>query len=75
MANKQAMKNENITSELEEYCAKTGLSPSTVCVRAVGNSRFVERFQRKKQKMDEDVQRLRQYMAENPPSCEIKEAI
>jgi len=68
------MNNESITSELKEYCAKTGLSASTVCVRAVGNSRFVERFKRKKQKMDEDIARLREYMAENPPADEMQES-
>jgi hypothetical protein len=61
------MEDQNIISEISDYCKKSGLSPSTVCVRATGNSRFVERHKRRLSRIKQDEAKLRQFMAENPP--------
>ena len=56
-----------IIAQIEAYCSQANISPSTLCVRALGNSRFMGRLQRKIEKIDEDVKRLSAYMAANPP--------
>ena len=57
-----------IISELEAYCAETGLSPATVCNRARNNARLYDRLKSKAEKLDEDVSALRAWMAANPAS-------
>lgn len=61
------MTNDELLQNLDEYCLKTGLAASTVCVRALGDSRFVGRHQRRLTQIDKDGDRLRAYMAQNPP--------
>jgi hypothetical protein len=56
-----------ILDELSTYAKQAGLSSSTVCVRALGNSRFPERHLRRLRQIAEDEARLRDYMAANPP--------
>jgi len=64
------MEHRNILSELEAYCHEVGLKPSTVCVRALNDSRYVGRLKRRLAAMDRDAERLRDYMLANPaPSC------
>ncbi|WP_273688426.1 hypothetical protein [Ketogulonicigenium vulgare] len=53
--------------EVQDYCRATGISPSTLGVRALGNSRFFERLQRKIGKVEDDAARVRDHMAANPP--------
>lgn len=60
------MTHETILLELDEYCRRAGLKSSTVCVRALNDSRFPERCQRKIDSLERDAMRLRRYMAENP---------
>ncbi|WP_442772702.1 hypothetical protein [Paenirhodobacter enshiensis] len=56
--------------EITTYCAMAGISPSTLGVRAIGNSRFVDRLRRRVEKTQADVQRVRAYIAANPPPQE-----
>lgn len=57
---------ETILEELKDYCRATGLKPSTVCVRALNDSRYVARHQRRLDALNRDANKIRQYMAENP---------
>lgn len=58
---------QDIIDEIQAYCEAAGISPSTLGVRALGNSRYFDRLQRRIEKTAEDADRLRAYMAENPP--------
>ena len=61
------MKHEDILVELEAYCKSVGLKPSTVCVRALNDSRYAKRMKRRLVAIERDAEKLRKYMAENPP--------
>lgn len=61
------MTNEQFITEIEAYCKDANLKPSTVCVRALGNSRFFDRLKRRTVKIEQDVNKIREYMAQNPP--------
>lgn len=63
----QAMEQQSLTEIIKDYCDRAGIEPSTLGVRALGNSRFLDRLQRKLDKIEEDEARLRAYMAANPP--------
>ncbi|MDF2140837.1 hypothetical protein [Paenirhodobacter sp. CAU 1674] len=56
-----------LLDEIRQYCERAGISPSTLGVRALGNSRFFDRLQRKADKISEDAERLRKFMENNPP--------
>lgn len=56
-----------IFDELSDYCDASGVSPATVCLRALNNSRFVERHRRRVDKIAQDEADLREYMRQNPP--------
>ena len=62
------MRHDKLLTDLREYCARSGFALSTVCVRALGDSRFVARHQRRLEQIERDEIRLRAYMAANPPS-------
>jgi len=57
---------EQVIAEVEAYSRQRGLSPSTVCVRATGNSRLLARMRNRAKQTADDVTRLRRYMACNP---------
>lgn len=61
------MRQNTIITEVEDYCRKAGISPSTLTVRVLGNSRFLERMRRRLNKAEEDAQKLRSFMQQNPP--------
>ena len=61
------MENNPIIREIADYCAAANISPSTLGVRVLGNSRFLERLERKLEKLSEDEAALRAYMRDNPP--------
>ena len=61
------MCDKSILSELNAYCDRAGLKPSTVCVRALNDSRYVPRLVRRLDAIERDAQKLRDYMASNPP--------
>lgn len=56
----------SILNELDEYCAAAGLKPSTVCVRALNDSRYVTRHNRRIEVLERDAQKIRDYIAANP---------
>ena len=68
------MKHDPLIQEIDDYCAKAGISPSTLGLRVLGNSRFFDRLKRRLQKTDDDVAKLRAFMAENPPEPQEKGA-
>lgn len=57
-----------IISEVDAYCAATGLSPATVCNRACNNARLYDRLKLRAEKLDEDTAAIRLWMAANPPA-------
>ncbi len=57
----------NIIFEIESYSKATGLAPSTICVRAIDNSRFYERALRRAKVLENQAERIRAYIAANPP--------
>lgn len=69
-ANSCGMKHTSILDEVNAYCARAGIQPSTLAVRALGNSRFFDRMQRRVEKAEADAEKLRAYMAENPPRAD-----
>jgi hypothetical protein len=60
------MEHKSLIDEITEYCDRMGISPSTLCVRVLGNSRFMHRLSRKVEKLDQDTEKLRAYMALHP---------
>lgn len=58
-----------IIAELDAYCAQVGMKQSTVCQNALGNARLYERMKRRIDQYAADAQKLRAYMAENPPKA------
>lgn len=71
MASISAMQQQSLIKTIEEYCASAGIEPSTLGVRALGNSRFFDRLKRKLGKIEEDGEKLLAYMAANPPEQEM----
>jgi len=61
------MCHENFIDELEDYCARVGLKPSTVCFRALNDGKYVARHRRRLEVLARDADRIRKYMAEHPP--------
>jgi hypothetical protein len=64
------MTHETLLDELNDYCARVGLKSSTVCVRALNDSRYPARHLRRVDAMARDAERLRKFMRENPPKSE-----
>ncbi|NAZ37183.1 hypothetical protein [Rubellimicrobium sp. CFH 75288] len=60
---------EALIEEVRAYCAAAGIEASTLGVRALGNSRFFDRFLRRAEQEAEAAEKLRAYMAENPPEA------
>ncbi len=56
----------NIITEVTEYCARAGISPVTIGVRVLENSRLMERLDRRIKLTERDTALLRAYMAANP---------
>lgn len=61
------MQQTSIIEEVTHYCACAGIQPATLAVRVLGNSRFFDRLKRRQEKAAQDAERLRAYMAANPP--------
>jgi len=61
------MENAPLIQMIERYCRETGISPATLGVRSVGNSRLYERLKRRKARDAEVADRVRRYIDENPP--------
>ena len=63
-----------ILAELETYCGEAGLKPSTVCVRALNDSRYVARHMRRIAALEKDAQKIRDYMVAHPAPDTQEEA-
>ena len=66
----------DIISEIEAYCEAADLKPSTVCVRAIENSRFYEREKRRAEMLAEKARLIRAYIKEHPtggPPSEVRQ--
>ena len=60
-------KHHDILRELDEYAAQAGVEVSTVCRKATGNPRLHQRLASRIRRTAADVERLRKFMADNPP--------
>lgn len=58
-----------IISDLDDYSRKTGLKPPTICQYALGDARLYERLKKRSEKLKDQAERLRAYMAANPPKA------
>jgi hypothetical protein len=61
------MSTEHLLQKIRTYCEQVGISPSTLGVRAVGNSRLYERLQTRIEREAEVEAKVDAYMAANPP--------
>jgi hypothetical protein len=57
----------DILRELDAYAKAVGIDASTVCRKATGNPRLRERLANRIKRTAQDIERLRQFMANNPP--------
>ena len=69
----EGMEHTDILAEATLYCERTGISPSTLALRALGNGRFFDRLGRKVEKAGNDAETLRRYMADNPEKTKARE--
>lgn len=60
----------DILDDLVDYCDRAGLSVATVCVRALGDSRFAARERRRREKQKRDAKKLREFFEANPVPAE-----
>lgn len=56
-----------IIAEIDAHSLATGLKPTTICERALGNARLYERLKRRVDNDLATVAKLRSWMAQNPP--------
>lgn len=68
------MNQTDILSRATTYCEAAGISLSTLGVRALGNSRYFDRLQRRIDKTEQDEQKLAAFMAKNPPQTQSEAA-
>jgi hypothetical protein len=64
----------SITSEIEEHAAKLGIAPATLTSRAVQNSRLYHHRAGGGDCTTRTVERIRQWMADNPPVAKEQKA-
>jgi len=64
----------NIIAEIDDYSRRTGLKPTTICQNALGNARLYDRLRARLSRLDGEAERLRGYMAANPPPDTRKDA-
>ncbi len=67
------MDNANILTEIDTYLAKTEMAPSTLGLKAINDGKAVNRLRSGKRMWPETIDKLRQFMRDNPPS-EVTEA-
>lgn len=63
-----AMDRQSIIREIERYSSQTALSPATITVRAVGNSRLYDRLTSGGDCTTRIAAKLIAYMEQNPPT-------
>lgn len=56
-----------IIAEIERYRAATGLKVSTICQRAFGNARYLDRLNARIARLPDELQRLHSFIEKNPP--------
>ena len=66
------MAQKSLIDEIRDYCRLANIEPSTLGLRALGNSRIVERIERRLERIETDEAKLRAYMAANPPKAEAQ---
>lgn len=64
------MEHAALIDEIDAYCSRTGLSASTVCLRAVGNAHLPARLKAGGQCLPRTADRVRAYMRDNPPKTD-----
>lgn len=57
-----------IMAAIEEYSTRTGLSISTICLRATGNARLADRMRKRVDSDAETGRKVMDYIRQNPPS-------
>ncbi len=62
------MSTEHLLEKIDAYCREAGISPSTLGVRATGNSRLYERLRARKERDAAVAAKVEAYIAANPPS-------
>jgi hypothetical protein len=62
------MDDKKLLDEIETYCGASGMKPSTLGLKSLGNSRFVDRLRRRIVKSEEDATAVRAFMRDNPPA-------
>ena len=62
------MDDKKLLDEITTYCGASGMKPSTLGLKALGNSRFVDRLKRRIDKSEEDAATVRAFMRDNPPA-------
>ncbi|MFD1913821.1 hypothetical protein ACFSGJ_16525 [Halodurantibacterium flavum] len=60
------MESKALIQTIESYCEAVGISPTTLGVKVLGNSRFLDRLKSRAARDEEAARRLIAYMAENP---------
>jgi hypothetical protein len=68
------MSTATLLEKIEGYCQATGISPSTLGVRAVGNSRLYERLQSRLERDAAVAAKVEAYIAANPPPLSSSDA-
>ncbi len=58
---------ERIIAEIDTYCRFAKIAPSTLGMRAGYSGKFYERMCAGKRAWPETLDRIRRYMADNPP--------
>lgn len=61
------MSYDTLLDDLSAYCRAKGWKASTVCVRALNDGRYPARHQRRLDVLERDANKIRQFMADNPP--------
>ena len=56
----------DIIKIIDDYAARTGMKPSTICQMALGNARFYERAKRRIEKYEDESERLHAFIRKNP---------
>lgn len=67
MPNIASMDPSIIIAEIDAHAQASGLKATTICQRALGNARLYERIKRRCDRYAEEAEKLRRWMAENPP--------
>lgn len=62
-----AMSAPEIIAEIQQYCAATGLKPSSVCQKAFQNPHYLDRLVARMERLETELARFRRFKAENPP--------